>query len=163
MVAAPSLGDIEQAYRRIACAYAKAADHGPGEAFAAVFAMGGKVVTPRRVVTRDMMPDVPQRLKATYAATRHEVLNQTIDRIDGNRVSGETYCCAHHLSFHGDKPNTALVWLLRYKDEMVLDGSNLLFVSREIIIDWTETRTANAPGVVYPDVSTIPVDSVPAK
>jgi hypothetical protein len=160
---APTIDKIEQAYRRIACAYARAADHGPGEAFAAVFAEGGKVVTPRRVVTKEMMRDVPARLKATYAATRHEVLNQTILSVEGNRVQGETYCCAHHLAFHGEQPNTALVWLLRYRDEMVLDGEELLFLSREIVIDWTETRPANPPGVVYPDPSTIPVDGVPAQ
>ncbi len=67
------------AYRRIAEIYAHEADRGAGDAMADLFVDDGIIVSPEATLRgRDAIAGVPAMLRKMFAATRHEVLNQTI-------------------------------------------------------------------------------------
>ncbi len=133
---------VRGAYRLMSETYARSADHGPGEAMAAIFAADGQVISPGATLAgRDAISSIPAKLREMFAATRHEVLNQTIVGDGDNRAFGETYCNAHHLLHEtGAGQRQVLVWRIRYQDQLRREHGAWYLVKRELVLDWTETR-----------------------
>ena len=130
----------EEAYRRLALAYAQACDHGDGAALLALFAPGGQLVGPKSTRTGEDIAKVPSLLAAQFTRTRHEILNQTLAG-----MMGETYCNAHHLFPQEKEANTILVWAVRYADELVRVGAELRLAKRTLHVDWQEKRAVLPP------------------
>jgi len=131
------------AYRRIAEIYAHEADRGTGEAIATLFVENAVLVSPDATLSgRDAISRIPAMLRGMFAATRHEIMNQTIEFHGDNELSGETYCNASHLLHaDGDLPRQVLVWSIRYQDKLCLSDGTWKIAHRELVLDWTEMRT----------------------
>ncbi|MDE0116727.1 MAG: nuclear transport factor 2 family protein [bacterium] len=131
--------------------YARCVDRGDPEGVAACFAPdgvlrivnlaeGGKVVAER--TGRDEIVRAISRM--SYDATFHFVGQQQVD-IDGDTATGETYCIAHHLTIPDDgTPATDYIMFIRYQNQFVRLDEGWRFAVRELNIDWTETRLAEA-------------------
>jgi hypothetical protein len=74
-----------------------------------------------------------------YDVTTHFNGQSTVT-IDGSRATGESYTIAHHV-FTEDDRRKIMIASLRYLDTFLkLEGSWYL-AERNLIVDWTETRT----------------------
>jgi ketosteroid isomerase-like protein len=131
------------AYRRIAEIYAHQADRGTAEAMAALFTEDAVLVSPDATLQGgDAISRIPTMLRDMFAATRHEILNQTIELRGDNEMSGETYCNALHLLHpDGDQPRQLLGWSIRYQDKLRFTENTWKIARRELVLDWTEMRT----------------------
>jgi hypothetical protein len=74
-----------------------------------------------------------------YDATTHFVGQSTIFTISSDRVTGEAYCLAHHVTVDGGKRRLMLA-SLRYLDTFVKLGGVWLFSERILYVDWLEER-----------------------
>jgi hypothetical protein len=59
---------------------------------------------------------------------------------DGDRASGESYTIAHHL-FTADGVRKIMIASLRYLDTFVKIDGVWYFAERNLILDWSETRS----------------------
>jgi ketosteroid isomerase-like protein len=132
-----------EAYRRLAALYAQAADRGTAEAMATLFAEDSVIVTPDATLQGSAsISRIPAMLRDMFAATRHEILQQTIVPQGNNAWCGETYCNALHLlRAAGEGPRQVLVWAIRYQDEFRFADGDWRFARRELVLDWKELRT----------------------
>jgi len=71
---------------------------------------------------------------------------QSTVTIDGDSVTGESYTIAHHL-FSEDGVRKIMIASLRYLDTFTRVGDGWYFAERNLILDWSETRSLNAPAV----------------
>jgi hypothetical protein len=61
--------------------------------------------------------------------------------VDGDRAVGESYCMAYQLwDENGERKMQILS--IRYLDRFVREGEGWLFAERQLIIDWSDTRTS---------------------
>ena len=74
-----------------------------------------------------------------YDVTTHFNGQSTIE-LDGARATGESYTIAHHVSTT-DGVRTIMVASLRYLDTFAKVDGAWFFAERNLIVDWTETRT----------------------
>lgn len=104
--------------------------------------MSGAGTEPTYVLTgRESLTPVFHDLNR-YEVTTHFNGQSTV-AIDGDRATGESYTLAHHL-FTEEGERRIMVASLRYLDEFVKQGGTWLFSRRELILDWSETRTVVA-------------------
>jgi SnoaL-like domain len=80
-----------------------------------------------------------------YEATTHFNGQSTVT-IDGNRATGESYTIAHHI-YTEDGTRKIMIASLRYLDTFVKLEGSWYFGERNLILDWSETRSALAPPV----------------
>jgi hypothetical protein len=75
-----------------------------------------------------------------YEATTHFNGQSTV-AIDGDHATGVSHTIAHHLYTEGDE-RKIMIASLRYHDRFAkLDGA-WYFEERNLIVDWTETRSS---------------------
>jgi ketosteroid isomerase-like protein len=74
-----------------------------------------------------------------YAATMHFVGQSTILTLNGDRVLGQAYCIAHHLTADGEE-RRLMVAYLRYVDTFRKVEGAWLFAERLLYVDWLEQR-----------------------
>ena len=74
-----------------------------------------------------------------YEATTHFNGQSTVT-IDGNRATGESYTIAHHL-FTEDGKRKIMIASLRYLDTFTKMDQSWYFAERNLILDWSETRS----------------------
>jgi len=74
-----------------------------------------------------------------YDATTHFVGQSTIFTLTKDRVTGETYCLAHHVTVDGGK-RRLMVASLRYLDTFVKMEGAWLFAERLLYVDWIDER-----------------------
>jgi SnoaL-like domain len=74
-----------------------------------------------------------------YDATTHFVGQSTIFTLTKDRVSGEAYCLAHHVTVDGGK-RRLMVASLRYLDTFVKMEGAWLFAERLLYVDWIDER-----------------------
>ena len=74
-----------------------------------------------------------------YEATTHFVGQSTIFTLTKDRVTGETYCLAHHVTVDGGK-RRLMVASLRYLDTFVKMEGAWLFSERLLYVDWIDER-----------------------
>jgi len=75
----------------------------------------------------------------TYRATMH-LNGQSTTRVDGARASGVTYCLVHELRTDGTA-RSAMSAAIRYLDSFVKRDGRWFIRQRQVVVDWTETRT----------------------
>ena len=69
--------------------------------------------------------------------------NRTVT-VDGDRATGESYTIAHHV-FSEDGGRKIMVASLRYLDTFTKIDGGWYFAERDLIVDWSETRSLNTP------------------
>jgi hypothetical protein len=74
-----------------------------------------------------------------YEATTHFNGQSTVE-IDGNRATGESYTIAHHV-YTDDGGRKIMIASLRYLDTFAKIDRAWFFAERNLIVDWTETRS----------------------
>jgi SnoaL-like domain len=74
-----------------------------------------------------------------YEVTTHFNGQSTV-ALDGDRATGESYTIAHHL-FTEDGERKIMVASLRYLDTFAKLDGRWYFAARDLILDWSETRS----------------------
>ena len=74
-----------------------------------------------------------------YEVTTHFNGQSTVT-IDGDGATGESYTIAHHL-YSEDGDRKIMVASLRYLDTFAKLDGRWYFAARELILDWSETRS----------------------
>jgi len=150
----PSEAADRLAIRELFDAYAHCADRRDAEGQKALFTvdtrfavyMDGEGAEPTYVVEgRDALAPVFADLNR-YDTTTHFNGQSTVT-IDGDRATGESYTIAHHL-FSEDGVRKIMVASLRYLDTFTRIGGAWYFAERNLILDWSETRSLNTPAVI---------------
>jgi hypothetical protein len=136
--------------RALAAHYANAVDDGNSEEFAAVFLpdaqlivqQGDSVMSDRS--GHDKLARVPQFTRSRFDRTFH-FLGQSLYDIGASDATGVVYCLAHHLN-RNEFGGTDHVMHIRYRDNYRRDAAGVWKIARRLVmIEWTETRTANSP------------------
>jgi hypothetical protein len=135
--------------RRLAEVYASGADRRDADAFWGVFDPDQGRLLGRREVTDLAGAQGIMDYLARYARSYHFIGNTRYDT-DGEQARGEVYCVAHHLSA-GANGGEDYVMYIRYQDSYIRrpddqDGARWRIRERRIVVDWTETVPAGAPG-----------------
>ena len=135
------------AIRELFDAYAHCADRRDAEGQKALFTedtrfsvfMDGEGTEPTSVLEgREALTPVFADLNR-YEVTTHFNGQSTVT-LEGDRATGESYTVAHHL-YTEDGTRKIMIASLRYLDTFVkLDGS-WYFAERDLIVDWSETRS----------------------
>ena len=139
------------AIRELIDAYARCADRRDADGQKALFTpdtrfvvyMAGEDADPTDDLRgRESLTPVFENLKI-YEATTH-LNGQSTVVLDGDSAAGESYCIAHHVSSaHGER--TLMIAALRYHDTFSKADGTWRFAERRLYVDWTETRTLQAP------------------
>ncbi|MGW4531830.1 nuclear transport factor 2 family protein [Nocardia sp. NPDC004340] len=90
--------------------------------------------------SRESLAPVFDALNA-YAATMHFNGQSTIE-LSGDRATSVTYCMAQHLTENADGSRSLMTAWIRYLDTMVKQDGGWLFAERNLIVDWTDTRSS---------------------
>jgi hypothetical protein len=77
-----------------------------------------------------------------YEATTHFNGQSTVT-IEGNRATGESYTIAHHVCTE-DGIRKIMIASLRYLDTFTKIDQSWYFAERNLILDWSETRSLGA-------------------
>jgi len=135
------------AVRELVEAYAHCADRRDAKSQMSLFTadthfvvyMNAKDPTPSQELhSREALAPVFAALNK-YEATTHFVGQSTIFTLTKDRVTGETYCLAHHVTVDGDK-RRLMVASLRYLDTFVKMEGAWLFSERLLYVDWIDER-----------------------
>jgi hypothetical protein len=135
------------AIRELVEAYAHCADRRDAKGQMSLFTadthfvvyMNAKDPTPpQELHSREALAPVFAELNK-YEATTHFVGQSTIFTLTKDRVTGETYCLAHHVTVDGDK-RRLMVASLRYLDTLVKMEGAWLFAERLLYVDWIDER-----------------------
>jgi hypothetical protein len=78
-----------------------------------------------------------------YEATTHFNGQSTV-ALAGDRATGESYTIAHHVFTEGGA-RKIMVASLRYLDTFTKIDGRWYFAERELVVDWSETRSLQAP------------------
>jgi uncharacterized protein (TIGR02246 family) len=145
MSLAGSVSD-EDAIRQLAVRYAQAIDRNEPEKLDELFAPDAVIEGPGfRMDGIGEIRGIPGRLKTLYSRTVHVVHQQAVT-LSGETASCETHSTANHLTDQGEGAASNLVWSIRYQDRVRRQAGCWRFVHRQLIIDWTETRTVSTAG-----------------
>jgi hypothetical protein len=104
----------------------------------AVYADRGNPMPTQRFRGRAALAPICQQL-AAYRVTMH-LNGQSTTRIDGARASGVTCCLIHQLKIDATA-RVITIASVRYLDSYVKRDSGWLIRQRQVLVDWTETRT----------------------
>src|SRR3954468_5662176 len=135
------------ALRELFYAYAHCADRRDAEGQKALFTddtrfavyMDGEGSEPTYVLQgREALTPVFEDLNR-YEVTTHFNGQSTV-RIDGDGATGESYTIAHHV-YTEDDTRKIMVASLRYLDTFAKRDGRWDFATRDLILDWSETRS----------------------
>ena len=135
------------ALRELFDAYAHCADRRDAEGQKALFTddtrfavyMDGEGSEPTYVLHgREALTPVFEDLNR-YEATTHFNGQSTVT-LDGNRATGESYTIAHHLYTEAGN-RKIMIASLRYLDTFTKIDRSWFFAERNLILDWSETRS----------------------
>jgi hypothetical protein len=139
------------AIRELFDAYAHCADRRDAEGQKALFTpdtrfvvyMEGAQAEPSYELTgRDALTPVFDDLNR-YEATMHFNGQSTVT-LDGEHASGESYTIAHHVFTEEGIRKIMVAWL-RYLDVFAKIDGSWYFAERQLILDWSETRSLGVP------------------
>lgn len=142
------------ALRQLAESYAIGCDSRDADLLRSLFVDGATITvhwpgrTPSVIVLPEAADSIPASLAARYDRTYHFVGNHRAV-LDGDVATGVTYCTAHHLTAIGGDANPRddvhdHVMVIRYEDTYRRTGDGWRFASRDLRVDWTESRTVTA-------------------
>ena len=152
----PSEAADRLALRELFDAYARCADRRDAKGQKALFTddtvftvyMDGEGSEPSYVLHgREALTPVFDDLNR-YEATTHFNGQSTVT-IDGNRATGESYTVAHHV-YTEDGTRKIMIASLRYLDNFTKVDGRWYFAERELILDWSETRSMTSPAAASP-------------
>ena len=135
------------ALRELFDAYAHCADRRDAEGQKALFTdasvfsvyMGGEGTEPTYVLHgREALTPVFADLNR-YEVTTHFNGQSTVE-LAGDRASGESYTIAHHI-YTEDGDRKIMIASLRYLDTFDKIDGRWYFAERQLILDWSETRS----------------------
>jgi hypothetical protein len=135
------------ALRELFDAYAHCADRRDAEGQQALFTedtrfavyMDGDGSEPTYVLEgREALKPVFEDLNR-YEVTTHFNGQSTV-KVDGASATGESYTIAHHV-FTEDGERKIMVASLRYLDTFAKLDGRWYFATRDLILDWSETRS----------------------
>jgi SnoaL-like domain len=135
------------ALRDLFDAYAHCADRRDAEGQKALFTddtrfavyMDGEGSEPTYVLQgREALAPVFDDL-SRYEVTTHFNGQSTVT-IDGDRATGESYTIAHHV-YSEDGTRKIMIASLRYLDTFAKLDGRWFFAERDLILDWSETRS----------------------
>ena len=141
------------ALRELFDAYAHCADRRDAEGQKALFTddtrfavyMDGEGSEPTYVLEgRETLSTVFDDLNR-YEVTTHFNGQSTV-ALDGDRATGESYTIAHHV-FTEDGERKIMVASLRYLDTFAKLDGRWYFAARDLILDWSETRSMSTAPV----------------
>jgi len=136
------------AIRQLFDAYAHCADRRDSEGQKALFTedthfvvyMAGEGSEPTYALDgRDALTPVFADL-TRYQATTHFNGQSTVT-VNGTTATGESYTIAHHL-YTEDGVRKIMIASLRYLDTFTKIDGSWYFAERNLVVDWTETRTS---------------------
>jgi hypothetical protein len=136
------------AIRELFDAYAHCADRRDADGQKALFTedtrfavfMSGEAAEPTYVIDgREALTPVFDDLNR-YQTTTHFNGQSTVT-LDGGQGTGESYTIAHHLYTEGDQ-RKIMIASLRYLDTFSKIDGTWYFAERNLILDWSETRTS---------------------
>jgi SnoaL-like domain len=136
------------AIRELFDAYARCADRRDAEGQKALFTedtrfavfMDGEGTEPTYVIdSREGLTLAFDDLRR-YQATTHFNGQSTV-ALDGETATGESYTIAHHL-WTEDGVRKIMIASLRYHDTFTKIDGIWYFAARDLILDWSETRTS---------------------
>jgi SnoaL-like domain len=78
-----------------------------------------------------------------YEATMHFNGQSTVT-LDGEHANGESYTIAHHVFTEEGIRKIMVAWL-RYLDVFAKIDGSWYFAERQLILDWSETRSLGVP------------------
>jgi len=78
-----------------------------------------------------------------YEATMHFNGQSTVT-VDGNQATGDSYTIAHHV-YTEDATRMMMVAWLRYLDTFTKVDNTWYIAERQIVLQWSETRSLGAP------------------
>jgi hypothetical protein len=78
-----------------------------------------------------------------YDATTHFNGQSTVT-VEGARATGESYTIEHHV-FSDDDGREIMIASMQYYDTFQKISDRWYFAERQLIVDWTETRTLASP------------------
>ncbi len=141
--ATSEINDLHE-IRDLALRYAQAVDRRDAELLGDVFMEDGLLDgSGYRTHGRDKIMKIAPMMAKRYEATMHTVHNHRIE-LNGDEATGEVYAMSHHLTKQEDGSLADWVMMMRYHDSYVRDSGRWLFAHRHILVDWTETREAQA-------------------
>lgn len=135
------------AIRKLVDAYADCADRRDAAGQMALFTEDADFVVysdrrnpipAQRFRGRAALAPICQQLEA-YQVTMH-INGQSTTRVDGARASGVTCCLVHQLKID-DAARVTTIASVRYLDSYVKRDTRWLIRQRQVLVDWTETRT----------------------
>jgi hypothetical protein len=147
----PSEAGDRLAIRELFDSYAHCADRRDAEGQKALFTtdtrfavyMDGPGTEPSYVLEgREALSPVFADLNR-YEATMH-LNGQSMVTLLGDRATGESYTIAHHVYIDGGTRKIMIAWL-RYLDVFTKIDKAWYFAERELILEWSETRTLSTP------------------
>src|ERR1700693_2062458 len=147
LTVSPSKAADRLAIRELVEAYAHCADRRDANGQMSLFTadtrfavyMNAKDSTPSQELhSREALAPVFAELNK-YETTTHFLGQSTIFTLTEDRVTGETYCLAHHVTVDGGK-RRLMVASLRYLDTFVKMEGAWLFAERLLYVDWLEER-----------------------
>jgi hypothetical protein len=143
----PSEAADRLAIRELVDAYAHCADRRDAKGQMALFTpdthfvvyMNAKAPSPsQELQSRDALAPVFADLNK-YEATTHFVGQSTIETLDANRATGETYCLAHHVWTEAGTRHI-MIASLRYNDTFAKTDGMWFFAERRLYVDWLDNR-----------------------
>jgi uncharacterized protein (TIGR02246 family) len=103
-----------------------------------VYGDRGNPMPTQRFRGRAKLAPICRQLEA-HQVTMH-INGQCTIRIDGARAWGVTWCLVHQLKID-EAARAATIASVRYLDSYVKRDSGWLIRQRQVLVDWTETRT----------------------
>jgi hypothetical protein len=144
---APAEAADRLALRELFDAYAHCADRRDAEGQKALFTddtrfavyMDGEGSEPTYVLQgRESLTPVFDDLNRHEATTHFN--GQSTVALDGDRATGEGYTIAHHV-YTDDGTRKIMIASLRYLDSFAKLDGRWYFAERNLILDWSETRS----------------------
>lgn len=127
---------------KTAMLYARAVDQNVPEIIDRIFTEDATIEMPGvRLKNRAEIRGVPAMLKQKYLSTTHAVHNQTVT-IAGDLAEGETDCLAHLVTRGPRGGELVVAEAVRYVDAWVRRDGAWRFVSRRIVVEFSEIRAA---------------------
>src|SRR5580765_6924393 len=108
----------------------------------AVYMDGAQAAASYELTGREALTPVFDDLNR-YEATMHFNGQSTVT-LDGEHANGESYTIAHHVFTEEGTRKIMVAWL-RYLDVFAKIDGSWYFAERQLILDWSETRSLGVP------------------
>ncbi len=128
----------------LAYRYAQAVDRCDAAALVELFTADGRIGGMDDTVPafsgHDGLRQMVKQVDTSFLKTMHNVFNQTFERTQDERATGETYCVASHVIAKSDGSWDLLDMAIRYHNDYEREQGVWKFSRRRLEVEWIETR-----------------------